>query len=169
MENEKLSYRIMRVKDISFNVNENFLNPQKEPEQIKVSLNAELKTNFEFNVIIIEIFASYHYEGLPQNHLASITVQNVFNISNLSNYNIDKRLKLPPNFVITLISLSISHTRALFTKNIDGTAFNGLILPIIDPAVFSKSVFPTFFDGQGLLQEVEVITAIDKDALQKDE
>jgi len=147
---ELITFRILRVKDTAFTINENFYLNDKSPTDIKVSVNCELKTNIDVNLIIVEIFAFYYYDTLVENQLASIIVQTAFNITDLKNYETEQRLKLPPHFLVTLVSISLSHTRALFSKNIDGTAFNGMIMPLINPEEFSKSIFPEIFNGTGL-------------------
>jgi len=159
MEKEKdnLSYRILRVKDIGFNVNENFILHDKQSSDIKISLSCELKIHTKSKIIVIEIFAFYYYQHEIGKQLASITVQNAFTVLNLEEYDTNDRLLLPPNFLITIVSISLSHTRALFSKNIDGTVFNGIIMPLINPEEFTKSVLPEMFNGTGLASRAKEI------------
>lgn len=149
-EEEQISFRIIRVKDISFNINENFFKPEKTPNDIKITINCELKTNVEVDFIIIEINSFYHYHPDLENQLASITVQNAFNVPNLRRFNNDDKLLLPHSLLITLVSISLSHTRALFSKSIGGSAFNDMVMPIINPDEFTRSVLPQMFDGTGM-------------------
>jgi hypothetical protein len=158
--NENISFRIMRVKDIAFSANENLFNPEKKREDIKISVNCEFRSNIEFDLIIIEIFSFYYYDPKIEVQLASVTVQTAFNVVNLKKFSIDNRLKLPPNFLVTLISISLSHTRALFSKNIDGTSFTGMTMPLIHPEEFAKSIFPEIFNGTGLVHQSETIEEI---------
>ncbi len=53
--------------------------------------------------------------------------------------------------IITLVGLSVSHTRALFLKRLSGTALQENILPILNPAEMAKQFFPEMFQGEFLL------------------
>lgn len=147
-KSEQVVFRITRVKDIAFNVNEKLYRPPTEKKNTKVRIDCELSSNPNSPIIIINIIASYYYEdSVDQEQLASINVQNIFEIPEIKRFFIEGELMLPPNLIITLVSISISHTRALFTKNIDGTAYNGNTLPLINPEEFAKYVFPHMFGG----------------------
>lgn len=146
IKNEVVSFRIIRVKDIAFSVNEKIYAPPSEGKNIQVRIDCTLSSNPESSLIIIEIMAFYYYDDSPnQDKLASITVQSFYDIVELKKFFIEEELMLPPNLITTLVSISLSHTRALFSKSIDGTAYNGNVLPIINPEEFAKYVFPHMF------------------------
>lgn len=146
-KNEEVVFRITRVKDIAFNVNEKLYKPPTEKKNTKVRIDCELSSNPDSTIIIINIIASYYYEdSVNQEQLAIINVQNIYEIPEIKKFFIEGELMLPPHLIITLVSISISHTRALFSKNIDGTAYNGNTLPLINPEEFAKHVFPHMFN-----------------------
>jgi len=150
------AFKVVRIKDVSFQVNENLFNHQKDPNLIKVNINCELKSNPEYSIIILEIFASYYYSDAKEGEiLSSILVHNAFDILDLKRFFHGNVLRLPPDLLITLVSLSISHTRALFSKSIEGTVLGGIIMPLINPEEFSKTIFPDMFSGIGLMRGQE--------------
>lgn len=143
---EPIVYRILRVKDISFSVNEVMFNPNYDVTKMQVRVNCELKYNAEANYLILEMNAFFLYEYPDREDIfADIVVHNVFEIANIKEFIQDTKVILPERLLVTLMGISLSHTRALFSKNIAGTAFNLLILPLIDPLEFSRQIFPYMF------------------------
>lgn len=152
-----VSFRIIRVKDISYDVHEKMFVPSTPAEQMKVNLVCVLSFNTDTNYVILEITASYYYEKESvSNPFASITVQNVFQVEKVIRFVEDEDLYLPHMLISTLVGLSLSHTRALFSKSIDGTAYNNIVLPIINPVEFSRKVFPHMFRMEKQIPEIKV-------------
>ena len=48
---------------------------------------------------------------------------------------------IPNNVMVTFLSLSVSHTRALLAKNAQGTNFAGLYIPIVNPSDLFNQLF----------------------------
>lgn len=147
-----IAFKVLRVKDISFWANETFYDPKYPANKTQVRVNCELKFNTDANYVIIELNPVYIYEypdkEVKEHIFASITVHNAFEVNDVKSLVKDDQLYLPTQFLVTLMGISISHTRALFSKNIDGTAFNGIVLPLIDPLDFSKQIFSYMFDEE---------------------
>ena len=145
-----ITFNILRIKDISFWVNEIFYDPKYPADKVQVRVNCELKFNADANYVIIELNPLYFYEypdqDIKEHIFANITVHNTFAVNDVKSFIKGDQLYLPTEVLVTLIGISISHTRALFSKNIDGTAFNGIVLPLIDPLEFSKQIFPYMFN-----------------------
>ena len=146
---ELIEYRILRVKDISFEVNEELYNKSYSPEQTQVRINCEIKYNTEANYVILALNGIYLYVVDEKDQIfADIIVHNVFEIKNIIRFVKGTELILPPKILVPLMGYSLSHTRALFSKCIDGTAFNGLTLPLIEPIAVATSLFPHMFEIQ---------------------
>lgn len=145
----QIAYKIARVKDTSFSVNETLYDANYPADKIQIRINCEIRFNQEADFIMIDINPSYLYKKEGDGAeliLGSINVHNAFKVKDVKDFVENDTIYIPTNFLITLVSLSISHTRALFSKNLDGTALNGIIMPIIDPVDFCKNTFGYMFD-----------------------
>lgn len=143
-----ITYKILRVKDTSFSINEKVYNHSYTEERTQVRVNCELKHNVKFNYITFEIEPTYFYlhpDG-AEDIFASTVVSNVFELSDVSQFVKDEELILPSHLLVTLLGISISHTRALFSRNMEGTVYSRLILPLIDPMAFCRTIFPQMFE-----------------------
>lgn len=140
-------FKIIRVKDLAFHLNEQMYDQSIPDDQRKVNLICELRFNTDVNYVFLDIIASYFYEKqTAENPFASITVQTVFQVDKLISFVRGDDLYLPPLLIVTFVGMCLSHTRALFSKAIDGTAFTSVILPLIYPMDFARKVFPHMFD-----------------------
>ncbi len=140
-------YRIRRIKDTSFFVNENLFKANHETGTLKVDIQQGLGFSIDKNILDLKTRVKYRYpestkEDIP---LAQIEVQNVFEVIGLSAFLSDNKLKLPQELIINLVSLSISHTRALLSKNLSGTVFQDEIMSVIDPENLAKHFYPYMF------------------------
>ncbi len=145
---EPFLYALKRIKDFGFNVNESlYIN---EPEKmVKVEFQHRLGFSLEQNMVELNLRAFYHYPDAPLDEvLAEIQVQNLFEIPNISRFlDANNIVVLPEELIITIVSLSISHTRALFTKSLAGTVLQDVLLPIVDARAMSEFFFPYMFGG----------------------
>ena len=136
---------IKRIKELSFFINEKLSRP--EIVQIKSQLESKLGFNTSFNLVNLTLTAYYIYEEFPNDKVMEIVVENVFEVPGLMNFIPNDtdvtpdKMNLPSDILITMVSLSISHTRALFAKNISGTVMDSIYLPITDPIAASKAFF----------------------------
>ena len=149
MENqfkEPLQFGIVRIKDISFALNEERLSP--DPEKI---IKIEFQNTFGFNlsngIINMTLRVYFHYEDeSPNLTLVDTSVQNLFQVQNLKQYQVNKdAVDLPIDFLKTIVSLTISHTRAITSKNLAGTAMQNLFLPIVNLEEVTRHFFPESF------------------------
>lgn len=145
---ENLKYSIARIKTLSFFINELFhdLNPKKE---LKVELAQLLGINVEANIIDFRLKIYYFYLDKPTDLLTEIIIQNVFKVEELNTYLKNENLVLPPQLIVSLISMSISHGRSLLCQNLAGTVYQDFILPITNPADVAQQFFPQMFDENG--------------------
>lgn len=130
-----------RIKELAFNINEALVN---QNPQFKSEIALQFAFNLETNIVDIGIRVFYHYED-STDELAFIIVQNIYEIPNLKEYEHDGKLLLPPIALITLIDMSISHTRALFAARLAGTRLNYGILAIAPADEVARHFFPHLF------------------------
>ena len=144
-----IPHKIKRVKDIYFSINED-LYIDEPGKMISIELNHTLGLSSDRKFINFTIGAFYHYDDAPlENKLAEIKVQNVFEFQDLSIYVDDKGiLTLPTEILISIVNVSMSHVRALLAKNLAGTAFQEVILPLTSPLDVTKHFFGHLFPDQ---------------------
>jgi hypothetical protein len=72
-----------------------------------------------------------------------IKTSNVFLFSELPNFHKSdsNEFNIPDNVLVTFLSLSISHSRALLAKNALGTKFADLYIPIVNPTEIFNQLF----------------------------
>jgi hypothetical protein len=157
MIEEKIEIRIKRIKDVNFYVNENLLDPDSE-RLIKIELNPLLGFKADDNTVALIIRVSFHYDGTelsPENTLLDIQVQNLYEIDNVVGFvNDQNMIVLPPKSIISLLDLSISHTRALIAKNAAGTVYQDSPMPVFDAENVAQFFFPYMFYRPTTMEDI---------------
>lgn len=69
---------------------------------------------------------------------ASIKVSFTFEIDNFAEFKSGESFNFPDQFIVTMVSISISTLRGIMYSQFRGTFLNNTILPIIDPKSFVK-------------------------------
>jgi hypothetical protein len=158
MTEEKIEIKIKRIKDLTFYVNENIHDPDTE-KLIKIELNPLLGFKADDNTVALIIRVFYHYEGTEassENTLLEIQVQNLYEIKDVISFvNKDNILILPEKSIISLLDLSISHTRALLSKNAAGTVYQDSTMPIFDAGHAARFFFPYMFSQPSSIEEIK--------------
>lgn len=139
---------IGRIKELSFNINEEIINPNVgTPFQSQIGI--KFGHNVDANIVDLSIRVFYHYpDNSPEKLMCEIVVQNVFVIPELSQYKKEENVILPKPLITSLVAISVSHTRALLSKNLAGTPLNDSHLVLIDPEAVAKHFFPYMFEQQ---------------------
>lgn len=156
MEN-KYNFTVNRIKDLSFSIKEHLFN-ETQNREVRFQLGQTLAHNQEHDLINLTVRAVYYFaDSTPENFVAEIYVQNVFEVADLKSMTINGRLHCPENLLVKLVGLSLTHTRALFAKNLWGTPLQDVYLPISD----SREVAMRFFEnlinkGIGGIEESKV-------------
>lgn len=135
-------FAIKKIRDISFYINEEKA-VSNYPKGIKIEMNHKIGYNSELNLLSLILIISTHYEDQPvENVLSEIQVQNLFEINGISQYINEGELSLPFEILYPVFSMSISHSRALFYKNLSGTFLQEVILPVSDVIDVLQHFFP---------------------------
>lgn len=140
MEQDQVNIRVKKIKDIEFFVDEEIT--LDNPEEF--ALGFELKINIKLEDNSVEMLLSAIFSDKPQGNIfMKIKTSNVFLLLELANFqNQDKNgFEIPDNLLVTLLSISISHTRALLAKNSIGTKFADIYIPIVNPSEIFKQLF----------------------------
>lgn len=133
--------QIRRVKGLSFKMDEMAFQP--------VSLNIPLTIFFEFktglniplNILEFTLKVSFKYQDSIEPCLQA-EIQNLFEIKDLPKYIEGTNINLPREALITIVSLSVSHSRALIANYTAGSAFSDTVLPIVDGVAMTTQFFP---------------------------
>jgi hypothetical protein len=136
-------FSIKKIKDIYFFINEELAIPGKI-QGVKVEMQYKMGYHKEQNLLNLILIIFLHYnEQPPDKKLSEIHVQNLFEVNNIAQY-IDKNdsLILPHDILASIFSMSISHSRALFYKNVAGTFLQDAILPVTDLIGVLRHFFP---------------------------
>jgi hypothetical protein len=140
MEQKQVNIAVKKIKDIEFIIDEEFelANPPI------ANIGFELTTNINLNEKTVEMLLTTTFvDPINGNLLMKIKTSNVFLFLELANFHKPERneFDIPDNVLVTFLSLSISHSRALLAKNALGTKFADLYIPIVNPAEILKQLF----------------------------
>ncbi|MCD4794679.1 MAG: hypothetical protein K8R54_15695 [Bacteroidales bacterium] len=130
---------IRKIKDLAFSVNEDV--------EFKKETSIQINSGLQFNKSddTIELLLNINFLTKESNiEFMNSRTSNIFYIPNLVQYenktNPDM-FNLPDAMLITIVSLSITHARALISRNAKGTKFEDIYLPIFNPADLTKNLF----------------------------
>lgn len=143
--NNLIDFSIKKVKEFSFTVDEVLF---EESKQANIQFQHNTRFFEDTNLVDLTLRVYYSYDSnIPPDHiLVDFHVQNIFEVPNLKQYsknNID--FILPQHLIVSMVSVSISHTRSLMARNIAGSVYEENILPIINPVEVSKAFYPHMF------------------------
>lgn len=142
------TFSVVKIKDVSFSVNEKLYSP--DLKKVLFKLNQTLGVNIENNLINLTLTVVLHYEdATPEQALASISVENIFEVENLQSLNSKTGIVFPNGLLISMMSVSVAHTRTLFSRNLAGTFLDNIVMPITDPEELARSFYPNSFPKLG--------------------
>ncbi len=140
MEQTQVNIAVKKIKDIEFFINEELesTNPLIPNISFELTINCDLKEK-SVEMLLSTIFVDPNNGNI----LMKIKTSNVFLFLELANYYKPdtNEFNIPDNVMVTFLSLSISHSRALLSKNAMGTKFADLIIPIVNPSEILKKLF----------------------------
>ncbi|MEO5892108.1 MAG: hypothetical protein ABIQ31_17810 [Ferruginibacter sp.] len=148
--NSGLRYGIVRVRTMSFFVDETKF---RKGVDIKVEFDQNFGLDIENEIFELRLRVYSFHGDAPSQKLSEIIVMTAFKVEGLADRFKNERLRLPGNFIISLLNMSISHSRALMAQHTAGTVYQDYILPIVNPLDVAKVFFPHIFDGDELKEE----------------
>jgi hypothetical protein len=140
MEQIQVNIAVKKIKEVEFFVNEEveLANPPV------ASISFELTTNINLDEKSVEmLLTTFFTDTIQGNMFMKIKTSNVFLFLELANFHKSEtnEFDIPDNVLVTFLSLSISHSRALLAKNALGTRFADLYIPIVNPSEILKQLF----------------------------
>jgi len=141
MSNNKeisVELQIHRISQISFRMEEHLF---KTDEALGIRIDTKHDMDIDKNLFAITLRINFLYGSKQDEIVVQSEIQNIFLIKDLKKYVKDNVLSMPDNAVITMMTLSISHARALMSKSMSGTLFNGILIPIADGSEVARKHF----------------------------
>ncbi len=139
MENkQQFGFAIKRIKELAFNINQAEEISQDFEFGFGVLINFDIEaSSFELQILTDLVNKE------NKKSFVHITVSNVFYIEDLKKYvrSDGVTFDIPDMALISMLSISISHTRALMAKNTLGTAYENYFIPIVNPTEMAKEIF----------------------------
>lgn len=139
-ENEGVSLGIKKIKDLSFIIRESLY--KGESELISIDFEHKIGLKKDESLLSLTLRIVYYYPGnQSKTILLEAEIENVFFVSNLNKYVNDRdEITFEEQVWVTMVSLSVSHSRALLAKNCAGTVLQETLLPIINPVDLTRSI-----------------------------
>jgi hypothetical protein len=153
-DNTLQTITIKRIKEQSFQINEALFSDTSR--FVKIEIGQKLSFAIESNLVSLTIRMYYHYpDDSDSPIIAEINVQNVYEISDLNRFYIGQNeIKLPKETIISIVGVSISHTRSLLAKNLLGTTLQDNLPAIVNPEHVARFFFPGMFESETSMQTI---------------
>lgn len=142
---KKAPISVARIKDVSFLTRNEFF--KKDSSEIRFFIDHQVGFNTTAGLAILTLRLTYAYPDALDKIAMEIEVENVFEIIGLDKYIPNappvtkENMNVPSEILITMVSLAVSHTRALLARNTMGTVYESIMLPILDPVALAKHFF----------------------------
>jgi len=140
MEQKQANIAIKKIKEIEFFVNEAI--ELEDPALFNIGFELTINVTLLHNTIKMVLPTIFAVSN-RNNVFMRIKTSNVFLFLELADFRKSEsdEFDIPDNVMVTLLSLSISHSRALLAKNSLGTKFAELYIPIVNPSEILKQLF----------------------------
>lgn len=130
---QNLEIAIVRIKTIAFRTNESI---QLEPGNNNANVNIGTQTgvDFENNLVAINVKVTFTPIDRNDDILVEGDFQTIFAIKDLKkwkNPKTENEILLPDNFTYTMLTISLSHTRALLSNITANGPFQFLLIPLL--------------------------------------
>ena len=136
---KQINIGINQIKELEFSII-----PKKEIKEDSIKINLSVNTQFNKEEDLFEILITVDLLNNEDNlNLVHIKVSNIFKVENILQFENEEKthLKIPDGGLVTMLSLSISHARALLAKNTSGSVYENFYIPIVNPTEIAKQVF----------------------------
>lgn len=123
------------VTNFSINLKKEYIDVLKENpifNAFTIEINSSMKAYNEADTVIVEIGVLVFLDPEKNVELGNIIVHNSFKIIDIKRFISKEILNLPKELNTTLITMSISHTRAILTTKCAGTFLSNVLIPIVN-------------------------------------
>ena len=132
-KNVTLLINIFRISDQGYFLNEEISLPEKSNPSIDIRF--QFHTDIEQEKIGLVVEALFYNKEDPSQVLLSGRVRTDYKVVNLKSLKIrgSESIDIPDQAMISMLSIAISHLRAVLARHASGTKHHDLILPIVNP------------------------------------
>jgi hypothetical protein len=139
---EQFHLNIKKVRLTAFKINEEVDAPTSQLQ--KINMQQMIQYSLTDLTITLDLTISF---STPEDLLfMEGTSQNVFTIQELAKMVVSENqdlINIPDNILTMLLSISISHTRALMSQSALGSKFQDIIIPIVNPGDLVSKINPS--------------------------
>ncbi len=128
--NKLKTIQIARIIEVGFELNES--NTFKKPSEINLTFNINIEILEKGNLAGMTVGVIFNKVDDPSLVFLSSNVKTVYRLI-YEDEKSAKNVELDDQSLITMLSLAVSHTRALMSRVASGTIYQNLIVPIINP------------------------------------
>jgi hypothetical protein len=141
VKQEEFHINIKKLRLLAFKMDDSVDAPP--PQELKINLQQTI--NYSLADLTITLSLTMSFNASKDVLFMEGTSQNIFIIQELPKMvhpeNPDQ-INIPDNILVMLLSISISHTRALMSQSALGSKFQDIIVPLINPSNLIKTITP---------------------------
>ncbi len=140
IEQHLFGYQIKKIKCLSFKINEDI---EVNIPTLMVNLNYRTTYKIEGSFFDFVLDVSFTPKDNDDAKCMEFSILNRFAVLDLAKY-IDKETEsfnFPPQVLVNMLSLSISHSRAIISQYTAGTKYEEVTIPITDAVPLAIQLF----------------------------
>jgi len=142
-----VTFRILSIKTLKFTIDNNEVVSKTDRKLFKFNISLATFFNPKNKIVGFDIIqAVFLEEDMTQkvSELISRIEFEIVNFEEVIKHNEDqKKINVPDQIMMTLISISLSTARGIFAAKVEGSALEGVYMPIVNPASFKNPLVPT--------------------------
>ncbi len=128
-----VKYRLKNINIIKFYFN-NSNNDKIRTDKLTSEFSVGFNINKDKEIITIQIDVKIKGKDANQSDISELIVNYDYHVIGLKNIEQnDDKLKMPDEFLLSIIAISFSTTRGIFYEKCAGNCLSNFILPIINP------------------------------------
>jgi hypothetical protein len=142
VQQDQFHLNIKKVRLIAFKINEEVDAPTSQLQKI----NMQQMIQYSLADLTITLDLTISFCTSEDLLFMEGTSQNVFTIQELAKMVVSENqdlINIPDNILAMLLSISISHTRALMSQSVLGSKFQDIIIPIVNPGDLVSKMTPS--------------------------
>lgn len=121
--------------------NWNVLGPfEQDKGQLKLDINTRIDSHPAKRQLDVVISVNFYNEKDPEHTILNAEAMTQFALEIDEDSIRENRIDIPDQAVITMISIGISHARALVTTQSKALGLQGISIPILNPTVIFKQI-----------------------------
>lgn len=133
-QEDRISFSIRRIKDFAFEINESIIVDRNNNS--RVTFDNGLAFSADTNQIDFIIDVKFFVSDASTDAFLRGKVLTSFYVENLARF-IDEEsnnLTMPQPVLVMMLSMALTHARALIAKGAMGSRFNDIYMPIVNPS-----------------------------------